>query len=137
MKTRSKTYHDDIPTPPLDLHFTKKKKITAAEIIDDVVSKLNEESQLDANKSPIDDDPGGTLQVQSEPNLMNLETTTTSVVESNESNSDPNPTAEVLNKDIKVDNDVTASNVGTNNSNIVLADSKSDAKLLESITTDK
>ena len=75
-----------------------KKKSMAAEIIEDVVSKLNEESQPDASKSPIDDDPGGTLQAQSE------RTT----------------------EDVEVTNDVTLSNVGTKDSNIVLADSKND-----------
>ena len=100
MKTRSKTYSDDIPTPPLDSHFMTKKKSTAAEIIEDVVSKLNEESQPDASKSPIDEDPGGTLQAQSE------RTT----------------------EDVEVTNDVTLSSVGAKDSNIVPADSKNDNK---------
>ena len=83
-----------------------KKKSTAAEIIEDVVSKLNEKSQPDASKSPIDDDPCGTLQAQSERNL--------------------NLTAEATTEDVEVTNDVTLSNVGTKDSNIVLADSKND-----------
>ena len=57
MKTRGRTYDDDIETPPLDSHFTRKSKSKAATIIDDVVRRLEEDVQQTTSEAPIDTVP--------------------------------------------------------------------------------
>mmetsp|Transcript_20767 Transcript_20767/g.31731 ORF Transcript_20767/g.31731 Transcript_20767/m.31731 type:complete len:305 (-) Transcript_20767:264-1178(-) len=58
MKTRGRTYDDDIETPPLDSHFTRKSKSKAATIIEDVVRRLEEDVQQTTSEAPIDIIPG-------------------------------------------------------------------------------
>ena len=60
MKTRGRTYDDNIETPPLDSHFTRRSKSKAATIIEDVVRRLEEDVQQTTSEAPIDTVPDET-----------------------------------------------------------------------------